>query len=250
MAGLVTLSISDNIGIIEFYHPKGYSLPGELLNKLVDTFHQASNHPDITVIVLKSSGKGAFCAGASFDELIQIEDPESGHQFFSGFAHLILAMIKCPKLIVTQVQGKVVGGGVGIVAASDYVIASKEASIKLSELTLGIGPFVIAPVIEHKIGVSALASLSINATDWKNAIWAIEKGLYHQVVDSQTELENAVSKLASSLSAYNPEAMKELKRVLWEKLVDIEKLLTDRAKISGNLAQSDFTKRFIEQFKG
>lgn len=248
MKGLVTLSIVDNIGIIEFFHPKGNSLPSELLNKLVDTFHKVSTNSSIAVIVLKSSGDGAFCAGASFDELIQIEDQESGQRFFSGFAHLLLAMINTPKFIVTQVQGKVVGGGVGIVAASDYVIATKDSSIKLSELTLGIGPFVIAPIIEYKIGVSALASLSINASDWKDANWALQKGLYHELVANKIELEDSALKLASKLSAYNPEAMKELKKILWEKLVDLEKLLPERAHISGKLAQSEFTKSFINKF--
>ncbi|MEQ9310881.1 MAG: enoyl-CoA hydratase/isomerase family protein [Balneolaceae bacterium] len=249
MVGSVSLTISDNIGTIEFQHPKGNSLPKKLLNELAEEINAAGSDKKIAVIVLKSVGNGAFCAGASFDELAEIDSNEKGSQFFSGFAKVILAMKNCPKLILCRVQGKAVGGGVGIIAAADYAIASSEASIKLSELNLGIGPFVIAPVVERKIGISALSSLSINASSWRSANWANEKGLYNDVFESSYLLDEAINTLATNLSKSSPEAMMELKNVLWEGFELMEDKLKKRAQISGALAQSDFTKKFIEQFK-
>jgi len=249
MVGSVTLTFSDQIGTIEFSHPKGNSLPKALLIKLADTIHEAGTINDLSVIILKSAGDGAFCAGASFDELADIDSPEKGTEFFSGFAKVILAMKNCPKLILCQVQGKAVGGGVGIIAASDYSLANSSASIKLSELNLGIGPFVIAPVVERKIGTSALSTLSIDASNWRDAKWAFDKRLYNDVFDSKSQLEEATMKLASQLSKSSPEAMKELKSVLWEGLESLDTLLKTRAELSGKLAQSSFTKDFIKQFK-
>lgn len=249
MDGSVTLNVSNRIGTIEFHHPKSNSLPKALLHSLAETISKAGDDPEITVIILKSSGEGAFCAGASFDELLEIEELSTGKKFFSGFGKVILAMKRCPKIIIARVHGKTVGGGVGIVAASDYALGSENASIKLSELSIGIGPFVIAPVVERKIGVSALSSLSINATEWKSAEWAYQKGLYNDLLPSQKELDNAVQVLAKNLSGYNPKAMEKLKYALWENTDHMEKLLENRAEVTGRLALSDFTKHFIEKFK-
>lgn len=249
MVGSVVLSISDNIGTIEFSHPKGNSLPKVLLSELAETITNAGKDERVAIIILKSSGEGAFCAGASFEELAEIDSPKKGTEFFSGFANVILAMKNCPKLILCRVHGKAVGGGVGIIAASDYAIASSSASIKLSELNLGIGPFVIAPVVEGKIGVSALSSLSINASTWRNAKWAFTKGLYNDIFDSSSSLDEAIDTLANQLSKSSPNAMKALKEVLWKRTESLDELLKERAKLSGNLAQSSFTKEFIEHFK-
>ncbi len=249
MDGSVTLSISDKIGLIEFYHPKSNSLPKSLLHKLAETITKAGNENGITVIVLKSSGDGAFCAGASFDELLAINTLDEGRAFFSGFGKVIMAIKTCPKFIITRVHGKTVGGGVGIVAASDYAIASKEASIKLSELSIGIGPFVIGPVVQRKIGVSAFSSLSINAKEWKSAEWAFEKGLYNELVQSESNLEEAIRELAEQLSMSNPEAMKQMKSLFWEGMDNLEDVLLQKAEISGELSLSDFTKSFIKKFK-
>ena len=249
MDGSVTLSISDNIGTIEFHHPKSNSLPKSLLHKLAETISNAGNDSNIAVIILKSSGEGAFCAGASFDELMAINNLEQAKEFFSGFAKVIMAMKNCPKFIITRVHGKTVGGGVGVVAASDYAIASELASIKLSELSIGIGPFVIAPVVQRKIGVSALSTLSINASEWKSAEWALEKGLYNEVVELDNTLDVAIQKLAKQLSSSNPKAMKEMKEMLWEDTNNLEQVLLKRAEISGKLSLSEFTRNFLETFK-
>tara|TARA_R110000868_G_scaffold383578_13_gene650822 strand:+ start:46068 stop:46820 length:753 start_codon:yes stop_codon:yes gene_type:complete len=248
MNGSVTFTTSKQIGTIEFHHPKGNSLPKSLLHELAETITEAGNRKDITIIILKSSGNGAFCAGASFDELAEINSPEKGRRFFSGFAKVILAMKNCPTLILTRVHGKAVGGGVGIIAASDYVLANIDSAIKLSELNLGIGPFVIAPIVERKIGVSALSSLSINASVWRDANWAFKKGLYNDVFDSSIQLDEAIITLADQLSTSSPEAMKALKRILWEGMDSLEGLMNERAELSGKLAQSTFTKEFITQF--
>ncbi len=247
--GSINLTITDNIGTIEFHHPKGNSLPGKMLRELADTINAAGDHEEINVIILKSKGDGAFCAGASFDELIAIEDYEAGKHFFMGFALVLQAMRACPKFILVRVQGKTVGGGVGIASAGDYTFATTEASVKLSELALGIGPFVVGPAVERKIGKSAFSALSINATDWHNAEWGRQKGLYNKLFSTYDELDEAVNNLAKELSGTSPEAMASLKKVLWEGTEDWSELLEKRAEISGKLVLSDYTRNFISEFK-
>ncbi|HEX6981255.1 MAG TPA: enoyl-CoA hydratase/isomerase family protein [Balneolaceae bacterium] len=247
--GSVTVDIENNIGTIEFYHPKGNSLPGELLRKLADTITEVGDNDEVNVVVLKSRGEGAFCAGASFDELIAIKDYEEGKHFFMGFALVLNAMRKCPKLIIVRIQGKTVGGGVGLASAGDYTIAHKSASVKLSELALGIGPFVVGPAVRRKIGASAFSTLSTDASTWHDVEWAREKGLFSKLCETHEELDDEVDQLSQRLSNYSPEAMKELKRVFWKDTNDWGSLLEQRAEISGRLVLSDFTKNFIEEFK-
>jgi methylglutaconyl-CoA hydratase len=247
--GEITANIKNNIGTIEFYHPKGNSLPGKMLRDLADTITEMGNNPEIHVLVLKSRGDGAFCAGASFDELIAIDNYEEGKRFFMGFALVLNAMRQCPKLIVVRVQGKTVGGGVGIASAGDYTIAHESAAIKLSELALGIGPFVVGPAVERKVGTSAFSTLSVDASSWNSAEWARENGLFSKICESHDKLDEEVNSLAQQLSDYSPNAIKELKKVLWKGTDDWDELLEKRAEISGRLVLSDFTKNFIEEFK-
>lgn len=249
MSGKVTSEIKDSIARITFFHPQSNSLPGDLLRKLAAEITAAGNNKDARVIVLQSEGEKAFCAGASFDELITIDTFEKGNHFFSGFAAVINAMRKTPKFIIARVQGKTVGGGVGIAAAADYTIAHQNASIKLSELAVGIGPFVVGPAVERKIGKAALTALTINATEWKDAYWAKEKNLFNDVHSSLEELNQAVTSLAKQLSKSNPEAMMMLKKVFWEGTEHWDVLLTERAQMSGTLVLSQFTKMAIERFK-
>ncbi|MGD8426910.1 MAG: enoyl-CoA hydratase/isomerase family protein [Balneolaceae bacterium] len=247
--GTITTNIDNNIGTIEFYHPKGNSLPGKMLRELAKTITEVGDNPNVHVVVLKSRGEGAFCAGASFDELIAIDNYEEGKHFFMGFALVLNAMRRCPKLTVVRVQGKTVGGGVGVASAGDYTIAHQSASIKLSELALGIGPFVVGPAVRRKVGTSAFSALSVDASKWYDAEWAREKGLFSKVCETHDELDQEVKKLAGQLSEYSPEAMKELKHVLWKETGDWNTLLEERAEISGRLVLSDFTKNFIKEFK-
>ncbi len=247
--GSVNLSINNNIGTIEFYHPKGNSLPGAILRELAQTIRDAGENDDIRVLVIQSRGDGAFCAGASFDELIAIDDYDTGKEFFMGFALVLNAMRTCPKLIIVRVHGKTVGGGVGIAAAGDYTFAEEKADIKLSELALGIGPFVVGPAVERKVGKSAFSALSIDATNWYDAEWALENGLFNKIFDSTYDLDQAVRALAQELAKSSPEAMKNLKAVLWKGTEDWDLLLEQRAEISGRLVLSDFTKNFIRKFK-
>lgn len=247
--GEITTKIESNIGTIEFYHPKGNSLPGQMLRDLANTISEMGNNTDVHVLVLKSRGDGAFCAGASFDELIAIDDYEEGKRFFMGFAMVLNAMRQCPKLIIVRIQGKTVGGGVGIAAAGDYTIAHESAAIKLSELALGIGPFVVGPAVERKVGTSAFSTLSVDASSWNSAKWARENGLFSKVCENHFDLDEEVESLAKQLAGYSPDAMKELKKVLWKETEDWEELLEKRAEISGRLVLSDFTKNFIEEFK-
>jgi methylglutaconyl-CoA hydratase len=247
--GAVNLSIHNNIGTIEFYHPKGNSLPGAILRKLADTVNKAGENEEIRVLVLKSHGDGAFCAGASFDELIAIDDYNEGKEFFMGFALVLNAMKTCPKIIIVRVHGKTVGGGVGIAAAGDYTFAEEKASIKLSELALGIGPFVVGPAVERKIGTSAFSALSIDAANWYDAEWALTHGLFNKIFDSTYDLDQAIRELANQLAKSNPEAMRDLKAILWKGAENWDLLLEQRAEISGRLVLSDFTKNFIQKFK-
>ncbi|PKL84956.1 MAG: enoyl-CoA hydratase [Ignavibacteriae bacterium HGW-Ignavibacteriae-1] len=244
----VHLEIHDKVGLITFFHPKSNSLPGELLNKLAQTITQASQDTNINVIVLRSEGDKAFCAGASFDELIAIENFEQGKEFFSGFAKVINAMRNSDKFVITRVQAKAVGGGVGLVAASDYALAMQGAAIKLSEFDLGIGPFVVGPAVERKIGTTAFSQISID-TQWYNETWALSKGLYANVYYSIEDLNNAVTELAGRLSHMSPDATKELKGIFRKGTENWDTLLYERAEISGRLVLSDFTKDFIKKFK-
>ncbi|MCO5260400.1 MAG: enoyl-CoA hydratase/isomerase family protein [Crocinitomicaceae bacterium] len=248
--GHVEYNISDaGIATIEFGHPLSNSLPGKILQKLADTITTLGNDAAVKVIVIRSSGEKAFCAGASFDELISIKDLETGQQFFSGFAKVINACRKAPKLIIGRVHGKAVGGGVGVASAVDYCFATKHADVKLSELAVGIGPFVVGPAVERKIGVSAMSELAINATEWRSADWAYRKGLYAQVFDTVDEMDKEIGILADKLSNSNPEAMRLLKQIFWEGTENWDDLLAERAGMSGRLVLSDFTVNAINQFK-
>lgn len=249
MNGNVNIDINKGIGTITFFHPQSNSLPGEILNLLAETITRAGNNEEVKVVVLKSEGDRAFCAGASFDELIAIEDFETGKTFFSGFAKVINAARKCPKLIIGRVQGKAVGGGVGLAGAVDYCLATKFASVKLSELAIGIGPFVVGPAVERKIGVSAMSQMAINATEWQSAEWAKEKGLYTEVHETIEEMDEAIQVLADKLASSNPEAMKLLKKIFWEGTEHWDNLLDERAGMSGKLVLSDFTRNAINKFK-
>lgn len=233
---------------IEFYHPQSNSLPGVILEKLAQAIHGAGNDEDTRVIVLRSGGQKVFCAGASFDELRDIKDAESGFKFFSGFAHVINAIRTAPQFVIGRIQGKCAGGGVGIAAAVDYAIAMDTSEVKLSELALGIGPFVVGPAVERKIGMSAFSQLAIDATLWRNAEWARKRGLFSEVHTSIENLDEAVHRLTEKLVHSNPEAMAELKKTFWKGTEHWDKLLIERAKISGKLVLSEFTKKAIESF--
>jgi len=247
--GNVKTTIKNGIATISFWHPKSNSLPGELLMELAKNINEANLNKEAKVLILKSEGEKAFCAGASFDELIAIETFEKGKRFFSGFAKVINAMRTCNKFIISRVQGKAVGGGVGLIAASDYSLAVESASVKLSELALGIGPFVVGPAVERKIGAAAFSEMSIDY-NWRSASWAKEKGLYAGLFSSILELDEAVKILAEKLASSNPEAMSELKKVFWTGTENWNLLLEQRAELSGKLVLSEFTKNYIKQFKG
>jgi enoyl-CoA hydratase/carnithine racemase len=245
----VKQTIENQVGYIEFFHPEHNSLPGNLLSKLIQIITDAGTNDAIKVIVLQSGGDRTFCAGASFKELININDEEAGKVFFSGFANIINAMRKCPKFIVGRIQGKTVGGGVGLASATDYCMATKFAAIKLSELNVGIGPFVVGPAVERKLGLSAMSQIAIDANSFYSAEWAKQKGLFTQVYDSTEALDEAVKAFTENLCTYNPEAMREMKTVFWKGTEDWDTLLLERAKISGRLVLSEFTKEKLKGFK-
>jgi len=241
--------LKDGITEIEFFHPQHNALPGVLLSELAEAIHSCGKEDQVEVIILKSGGDRTFCAGASFDELVQIGNLEAGTVFFSGFANVINECRKCPKLIIGRVQGKAVGGGVGLAAAVDYCLATEHAAIRLSEITIGIGPFVIGPAVERKIGLAAFSQLSINATEFQSAQWAKEKGLYAEVYADAEQLDQGVMKIAASLAATSPEARAALKKMFWEGCEHWDSLLAERATMSGQLVLSEFTKKALNKHR-
>ena len=241
--------IEHGINTIEFYHPQSNSLPGKILEELAQEIHFAGTHRETKVIVLKSAGEKSFCAGASFDELLAIKTEAEGLKFFSGFANVINAMRKCPKFIIARVQGKAVGGGVGLASAADYTIAMVNADIKLSELAIGIGPFVVGPAVERKIGNAPFTALAIDATMWRNSEWAKKKGLFAEVHENIENMDESIQRLSHNLAHSNPEAMAELKKISWKGTEHWDTLLKERAMISGRLILSEFSKNAIQKFK-
>jgi methylglutaconyl-CoA hydratase len=246
-SGSVSSYLVDGIADICFGHPKSNSLPASVLGALAREVTAIGRRDDVRVIVLRSYGTGAFCAGASFDELKSIADETAGKEFFMGFARVILAMTRCPKPIITRVQGKVVGGGVGIVAASDYAMAVETASLRLSELAVGIGPFVVGPVIEHKIGSGAFGQMALDA-GWRDALWGERHGLYARLFPTPSELDGAIDDFARTLAASNPDAVARIKRIAWPVADEWPRLLEERAAMSGTLVLSDYTRRAIAGF--
>lgn len=249
MEGYVHSEIKDKVGVVEFFHPASNSLPGVILDKIAQEILKMDEEEDVKVILLKSGGDRAFCAGASFDELIAIDNKETGLAFFTGFAKVINAIREVSKFVIVRVQGKVVGGGVGIAAAGDYTFATKHAAIKLSELAVGIGPFVVGPAVERKMGLSAFTQLTINAKNFQSAEWAYTHGLYAGVYENTEEMDEAINDLLEDLKGSNPEAMKELKKVFWQGTENWSTLLKERAAISGELVLSEFTRNAINEFK-
>lgn len=246
--GHIISTYKDCITTIEFYHPAQNSLPGYLLTDLVSHIVEAGKDEKTILIILKSGGDRTFCSGASFNELSAIQDFETGKRFFMGFAAVIIAMRKCPKLIIGRIQGKAVGGGVGLAAACDYCMATKYASVRLSELAIGIGPFVIGPAVERKIGLSAFSQLAINATEWQTAEWGKQKGLFTEAFESVEQLDAYLEHFTNDLIKKNPDALARLKNIFWEGTENWDKILENRAEMSGKLILSDFAKDAISSF--
>lgn len=246
--GKVSANIINGIATITFSHPKSNSLSSRMVKEVTNAIDKFAEDKHAHVIVLRSEGEKAFCAGASFDELLEIKDFKSGKEFFMGFARLINAMRKCPKFIIARVQAKAVGGGVGIAAAADYTLALNGASVRLSELMLGLGPFVVGPAVERKIGKTAFITMSIDA-EWHDAFWAKQNGLFTKVFANNHDLDEAVSTLVKKIAACNLESISQMKKVFWEGTENWDELLEQRAEISGKLVLSEFTKNYIKAFK-
>ena len=245
----IQTTIRDAIATISFYHPASNSLPSTLLEQLTHELNTAGENESVHVIILKSEGDRAFCAGASFDELLSIDSEEKGIQFFMGFANVLNAIRTCGKIVIGSIQGKAVGGGVGLAAACDYCFATDQAAIKLSELFIGIGAFVIEPAVARKLGKAAFCQLTLDATEWHSATWAQEKGLYAKVYDSKEAMTEATESLAEKLAKYNADALGHMKKVFWEGTAHWPDLLKERAGISGTLVRSDFTKQTLKKLK-
>jgi methylglutaconyl-CoA hydratase len=246
--GTVSVHSANGVATIRFFHPKGNSLPGALLRHLAGTIAAVGQQPDVRVIVLRSDGTGPFCAGASFDELVSIATPDEGEVFFSGFAAVILAMIRTPQFLIVRVHGKTAGGGIGIAAAGDYTVATRNASVRLSELAVGIGPFVVGPVIARRIGMGPFMAMSVDA-DWRDAEWCERHGLFARVHADEAQMDAAIAALAATLTASNPDAMRRMKAVAWQGTEDWDALLAERARMSGTLVLSEFTRNAIARFK-
>ncbi len=247
--GYVHSIIKNNVATIIFYHPQKNSFTSKLLEDLTNAINILNENENVTVIILKSEGNSVFCSGASFDELLEVDTLEKGKMFFSGFANVINAMRKCTKLIVTRVQGKTVGGGVGLVCASDYAIGTNSCAFKLSEIAIGIGPFVIEPAVSKKIGKNAMMQMTLEPTEWKDSSWALNHNILSKIFETEEEMDHYLDQYTTTLSSYNPEGLQAMKKVYWEDCTHWDTLLTERAQISGRLVLSDFTVNALNKFK-
>lgn len=245
----VKVNQRQNYDEIEFFTPQSNSLPSDILEKLASSINELGQSSGQRILLLKSAGEKAFCAGASFEELSSIRNLEEGQRFFSGFSKVILAIRNYPGIVLGRIHGKAVGGGVGLAAACDYAMASQYASVRLSELAVGIGPFVIGPAVERKMGLSAFSKMSLNATEWQTAEWAKNMGLYHEVFDTTEQLDQYIEHFSGILSASNPESLSELKKVFWKGTEHWDELMSERASISGRLVLSEYTRNAISRFK-
>ena len=247
--GSLYTRLNGGLAILEFGHPTSNSLNSELLSRLCKEIESLGANTEIALILIQSEGDRAFCAGASFDELLEISTPEQSTAFFNGFARLINSMRTCPIPIIGKVYGKAVGGGVGLIASCDYVMASDKASLRLSEIGLGIAPLVIAPAVERKAGVSGLAELALAPSEWKSAYWARERGLFSKVFESRSDLDKETEYFAADLASHSRDALMLMKRALWEGTEHWDDLLTSRAAMTGKLALSQTTQQTISAFK-
>ncbi len=236
-----------NIGFLEFGNPAGNSLPSPLLKAFKAGLIALEKDSNVRVIVIQSFGDRAFCGGASLAEMKTLQTLEEATAFFMGIADLINTLRSLSKFVIGRVHGKVVGGGVGLVAACDYVLANRTAQIKLSELSIGIGPYVIEPVVSRKIGGTAFAQLSLDAHQWKSATWAEDKGLYNALFETQVELDLAVKTNAERFASYPEKAVKTLRKLHWKETEHWDKLLPKNAAITGELALQEATQNILKK---
>lgn len=241
--------ISKGIATIEFGHPKANSLTSALLEGLMQEFNSLSENDKVSLILLKSKGEGAFCAGASFDELLQIDNLTDATHFFNGFANVFLAMRNCKKPIVGQIQGKATGGGVGLIAACDYTLATENAWIRLPELAIGIAPFVIAPVLIRKIGTTALNEMYMTPNLWKESHWAQRYNLYTQVLKNIKELNEQTAHFTENLAKINSNVLAEMKQITWKNTENWSEELHKNATLSAKFLLSEETKSILMNFK-
>ena len=247
--GYVNSSTAGAIATVTFHHPKSNSLPGHVLRDMAKAIEDAGKKQDVRVVILRSDGDKAFCAGASFDELVSIDSKEKGLEFFSGFALVINAIRKAPVFVIGRIHSHTVGGGVGLACAVDVAYAHESASARLSELAIGIGPFVVGPAVERKTGPGTFGVLSATPTLRRSSAWCEQRGIYAEVFPSIEALDARIDAHAKELAAYSPEAMAELKKVMWRGTEDWDTLLPERAAISGRLVLSEFTRNAIARFK-
>ncbi len=247
--GSVKSEVANGIATVTFQHPKSNSLPGHVLRSMAKAIEDAGKDQDVRVIILRSEGDKAFCAGASFDELVAIDSKEKGMEFFSGFAQVINAIRKAPVFVIGRIHSHTVGGGVGLACAVDIAYAHESASARLSELAIGIGPFVVGPAVERKTGAGTFGLLSATPAVRRTAAWCEQRGIYAEVFPTLEALDLRIEGHAKELASYSPDAMAELKNVLWRGTENWDTLLAERAAISGRLVLSEFTRNAIARFK-
>jgi len=248
-AGNITYTVDNHVAIVFFETESHNSLTLENLKTLADYFNKASEDKNVKIVLLKSGGK-TFCAGANFNQLLSIENFEDGKAFFMGFGNLILAIKKCDKIVVGRIHGKAIGGGVGLTAACDFTIASEFATIRLSELNIGLGPLVIGPMVERKLGLSGLSALSLNPKEWKTAYWAQQKGLFNEVFQTQIQADAYLATYIESMTNTSLQAMTIVKKMLWENTENWDELLESRAEQSAKLLLTRECKSEIAKFLG
>lgn len=248
MTDFVRAELKNSVAEITFGTSKSNSLPGAILEKLAKTILEEGGKKEVKAILLKSEGEKAFCAGASFDELLEIAELETSKKFFGGFAKVLNAMRNCGKIVVVRVQGKTTGGGVGIACGADYCFATKHSALALTELNLGIGPFVIGPYVERKIGKSQFAAMAIDA-DFRSATWAEQHNIYHSVSDSIQEMDEKLDEFLLTLAGRSADALALIKKVSWEGTDHFYDLMPARIHMSASLILEDYAKENICKIK-
>jgi methylglutaconyl-CoA hydratase len=223
MTQSLLIATADGVRFITMNRPERHNaFDDKLIADLTQAFHDAAGDASVRAVVLEAAGK-SFSAGADLDWMRRMADyrPEENLADARALAGLMEVIDSCPKPVVGVVQGAAYGGGVGLVACCDLVVAAEGASFCLSEVKLGLIPAVISPYVARAMGGRAARRYFITAEAF-GAVKALDFGLVHEVVPADRLAEVRDAWLAR-LKANGPAAMaaaKELARRVSEDALD------------------------------
>lgn len=210
-----------------------------MIQELIDVFKNISEDKDVRVVVLAGNGK-SFCAGADLNWMKKVVDfsYEENLKESLELAELFYLIYSLPKPTIARVNGAAIGGGAGLVAVCDLVIASEKAKFSLSEVKLGLVPACISPYEVRRIGEKNCRELFLTG-ERINAQKALEFGLANQVVPHD-ELDKAVDELVKQLSNSGPNALAMCKTLLQNvPLMSFEEVKKYTAEMIASLRMSD-----------